>query len=183
MSLVIDWVSNLSPSLLWTVGIILFIVLTEVWFVWFCKNFKRTESLLTFTIAGKFIAGFLSIVSMIAMFELACLVELIITYGKELLFVFGIVGIVVLFIGINYLIASKYSKEAKNENNFKKGDKLRAIEEHETDSEDEKTLSKKFTYKFIENKGKGLIEVECLDKRSTWYKQTRIFDEECFKKK
>lgn len=186
MSVVNDWIINLSPSVYWTLGIILLVGLTEAWFVYLCKSEKRQSGLLSFTISNKLLAGMLGSLTMLIITWLLMIVDLIITYARQLLFVFGIVGIVVVYIGINYIIASILSEERKNENKFKKGDKLRTSNEYDEQCESflgGKELCDYYTYEFIKNESHGMIKIKSIDERSEWYGKTAVFDERFFKKK
>ncbi len=173
-------------TITWTLACILFIVLTEIFVIQYSKSSRRRSSLFEFTLGIKFLAimtsaGLLILILMM-LYALFIIVDILMIHYILILQTMGGIMILVLFVWINTLITKRYSKLAKHENKFKKGQRLKAVRSARCEGGLKETDTY-YSYEFVRNsKEYDHIIVKGLTQESSWYGQTRTFRESVFKK-
>ena len=161
-----------------------FLVGVEFLYIWFLRTFKRIDDYAVHTFLVK-IAAILSavLVAMMIVF-LVTVGMMIVEYWKEILFTAVVVVLVYIYFYLNYLLAKKYSVDAKHTHNFKPGDKLKCKQKYDKRQcrEDNLSLASNYTYEFVKNSDFDRIKVKSLDKRSCWVGKTRTFRDSYFRK-
>ncbi len=164
---------------------LLVLAITEYLVVYFAKRNEDRGNIILDAIGIKLLslacAVMITFIVVLTVSTLLLVVDVLITNFKGVLMMLGVVAIIVGFFAVNVQVVKKHSKKIVHRKRFKKGDRLRAIEE-ELDEYEDVTLKDSYDYEFTKNLDYDIIEVKSLTKESCWRGETREFKEEYFMK-